>query len=174
MRGHVVKSLVLGSVMALLLAVAPVAAKIPYFSVEVSPADPVDGEAVVIVVRMWDDAKHTRPATWSPGPTLDGLLEVRGPSRRIPVTLVQLDDVTYRAEVTLSAGTWQVVSFPDMNSGAGVPHPRPIITVVAPVADLPSSAPPGIGDAALGIVAVMLLAGGPIRRRMQRRTTVAR
>jgi hypothetical protein len=169
MRGHVVKSLLLGAVAALLLAVGPVAAKIPYFSIEVSPADPVDGDVVVIVVRMWNDAGHTQPATWSPGPTIDGLIEVQGPSGRVPVTLVQLDDVTYRAELTLSAGTWQVVPFPDMNGGAGVPHPRPIITVGLPVADSISSAATGIGPGvALGIVAVALLVAWPLGRRMRR------
>ena len=174
MRGHVVRSLLLGSVAAVLLAVGPVAAKIPYFSIEVSPAAPVDGDAVVIVVRMWDDAGHTQPATWSPGPTIDGLLEVRGPSGRVPVTLVQLDDVTYRAEVTLAAGKWEVVSFPDLNGGAGVPHPRPIITVGLPVADSISSAATRIGPGgALGIVAVALLVGGQLRRRAKRRRTVA-
>ena len=175
MRGHIVRSLLLGTVAALLLAVGPAAAKIPYFSIEVSPADPVDGEAVVIVVRMWDDAQHTQPATWSPGPTIDGLVEVRGPSDRRPVTLVQVDDVTYRAEVTLSAGTWELVAFPDLNGGAGAPHPRPIITVGSPVADVPSSATLGIAaGGALGILAVALLVGGPVRRWVQRRRNVAR
>ena len=167
MRGHVVRSLVLGSVAALLLAVGPVAAKIPYFTIEVSPADPVGGDAVVIVVRMWDDAQHRQPATWSVGPTIDGLLELRGPSGRIPLTLVGLDDVTYRAEVTLTAGTWQLVSFPDMNGGAGIPYPRVTVTVGSPVADSASSAAPGIAaGGALGIVAVALLV-------MRRRRTVA-
>jgi hypothetical protein len=180
MRGHVVKSLLLGSVAALLLAVGPVAAKIPYFSIEVSPADPVDGDVVVIVVRMWDDAQHTQPATWSPGPTVGGLVEVRGSGGRVPVTLVRLDDVTYRAEVTLSAGTWQVVPFPDlvdgMPNGAAGDYPLPItVTVGSLAADSPSSAALGIAaGGALGIVAVALLVGGPLRRRMQRRRTVAR
>ena len=175
MHAHVAKSLLVGSLMALVLAVGPVAAKIPYFSIEVSPADPVDGDAVVIVVRMWDDPAHSLPATWSPGPTIDGLLEVQGPGGRVPVTLVQVDDVTYRAEVTLAAGTWQIVPFPDLNGGAGAPHPRPTITVGVPVADAPSSAAPAIAaGGAMGLVAVALLVGWPLRRRMKRVKTVAR
>jgi hypothetical protein len=175
MRGQIVRSLILGSVAALLLAVGPVTAKIPYFSIEVSPTDPVDGDAVVIVVRMWDDPAHSQPATWSPGPTVDGLLEVQGAGGRVPVTLVQLDKVTYRAEVTLSAGTWQIVPFPDLNGGVGAPHPRPTITVGVPVAGSPSSAAPGIAaGGALGVVAVALLFGWPLRRRMKRGKTVAR
>ena len=174
MRGHIVRSLVLGSVAALLLAVGPVAAKIPYFTIEVSPADPVDGDVVEIVMHMWDDPGHTQPATWSPGPTLDGLIEIRGPSERVPVTLVRLDDVTYRAEVTLSAGTWRVVAFPDGMAGAGYPLPI-TVTVGALVADSTGSAGAGIAaGGALGIVAVAILVGGPLRRRVQRRRTVAR
>ena len=167
MRGHFVRSLVLGSVAALLLAVGPVAAKIPYFTIDVSPADPVDGDVVVIVVRMWDDAEHTQPATWSPGPTLDGLIELRGPSGRVPVTLVQLDDVTYSAEVTLSTGTWRVVAFPGGMAGAGYPQPT-TVTVASLAADSAGSAAPGIAaGGALGIVAVALLL-------VQRRRSVAR
>jgi len=178
MRGHLVRSLVLGSVMALLLTVGPIAAKIPYFSIEVSPADPVDGEVVVIVVRMWDDAQHTQPASWSPGPTVDGLVEVRGTRDRVPVTLVRQGDGAYRAEVTLSAGSWEVVPFPELVDGMaggalGAGYPRPItVTVGSLAAESAGSAGPGIAaGGALGIVAVALLVGGPLRRRVQRRTT---
>jgi hypothetical protein len=167
MRGHIVRSLVLGSVAAVLLAVGPVAAKIPYFTIDVSPADPVDGDVVVITMHMWDDAGHTQPATWSPGLTLDGLIELRGPSGRVQLTLVQLDDVTYSAEVTLSAGTWRVVAFPGGMAGAGYPQPL-TVTVGSLAADSAGSAARGIAaGGALGVAAVALLL-------VQRRRSVAR
>lgn len=113
MRRLVARSVVLGLVAAFLLAVGPAAAKVPYFSVEVSPSDPVEGDAVVVVLRMWDDAAHTRPPTWTDEFEVElGLLEFRGDSGIVPVTFQRFDEGAYRAEVTLGAGTWQVVPFP--------------------------------------------------------------
>ena len=41
----------------------PVAAKIPYFSVDITPTTPIAGEPILIVVRFWTDARpHERRA----------------------------------------------------------------------------------------------------------------
>jgi hypothetical protein len=92
---------------------------------------------------------------------------LRGPSGRVLVTLVQLDNVTYRAEVTLSAGTWRVVAFPGGIAGAGYAQPL-MVKVGSLAADSAGSAAPGIAaGGALGTVAVALLL-------VQRRRSVAR
>lgn len=101
----------LGVAAAILLAVGPVVAKMPYFSVEVSPPAPVEGDVVLVTVLMWEDAGHTKPATWSE-PVISGLLEFRGDAGTVPITIHRLNDATYRAEVTLAAGNWQLVAFP--------------------------------------------------------------
>src|SRR5688500_8129440 len=102
MRGQIVRSLLLGAVAALLLAVGPAAAKIPYFSIEVSPTDPVDGDVVVVVLRMWDDAAHTQAATWGEELGVElRLLEFHGDAGVVPVTFQRFDDASYRGEATL-------------------------------------------------------------------------
>nr|MBA2632364.1 hypothetical protein [Chloroflexota bacterium] len=118
MRHRVIRPVVLGLVAAFLLAVGAAAAKMPYFSVEVSPPDPVDGGVVTIVVRMWDDARHTQPATWGPESPIEGLLEFRGDAGNLPITLVRVDESSYAAEVTLPEGTWRLIPFP--RPGAGI------------------------------------------------------
>jgi hypothetical protein len=49
---------------ALLLVVgSPAGAKLPYFSLEMRPSSPEVGERVVVAMRCYEDAEHTRP--WS-------------------------------------------------------------------------------------------------------------
>src|SRR5687767_4679879 len=115
MQRRVVRSLILGFVATFLLAVGAVAAKMPYFSIEVYP---VDGDVVVIELRMWDDAQHTLPATWWPEDTIEGLIEFQGDAGSLPVTLVRLDDASYAAEVVLPEGTWRLVAFPRPGGGS--------------------------------------------------------
>src|SRR5688572_8239224 len=109
MQRHLVRPVILGLAAAFLVAVGPAAAKIPFFSVEVSPPDPTDGDVVVVTVLMWDDPSHTQPATWWQEPAIEGLLEFHGDAGRVPITLHRLDDATYRAEVTLGSGSWRLV-----------------------------------------------------------------
>ena len=170
MQRRAIRSLILGSLAAFLLAVGPVAGKMPYFSIEMSPSDPRDGDVIVIVVRMWDDVSHTTPATWWPEPTLEGLIEARGRTGQIPITLTRLDDATYRVEVTLSEGTWQLVTFP--RAGGGVAsardgYPGPLTVTVGPAATDTAGVAIAAGGA-LGVATITLLVGGSVRRRMRR------
>jgi hypothetical protein len=113
MQRQFLRPLILGMAAALLLGAGPAAAKVPYFSIEVSPPDPVDGDAVVVVLRMWDDAAHTRPAAWAEELAVErGLFQFHGDGGIVPVTLQRFDQASYRGEVTLAAGTWRVVPFP--------------------------------------------------------------
>ena len=168
MHRHVVRPLILGLAATLLVAVGPTAAKIPFFSVEVSPPDPTDGEVVLVTVRMWDDPSHTQPSTWSE-PIIPDLLEFQGDAGRIPITLHRLDDATYRAEVTLAAGSWRLVAFPMGVARSVVPaegYPTPIRVTVSERWDLSAGAVMAVAGA-LGIVA--LLVGRQVRRGMRHR-----
>lgn len=168
MRGHFVRSLVLGSVAALVLAVGPVAAKIPYFSVEVSPSAPVEGDVVLVTVLMWDDADHTQPATWSE-PAIEGLLEFRGDAGRVPITLHQRDNAAYHAEVTLTAGNWRLVAFPLGVARTAVSdegYPTPVRVTVSERWDLSAGAVMAVA-AALSILGLLL--AGRVSRGMRHR-----
>lgn len=169
MHRRVIKSLVLGSVAALFVAVGSVSGKVPYFSIDVTPAEPRVGDTVIVVVRMWDDARHTVPATWWPEPTVEGLLEARGPAGRVPITLSRVDAATYRAEITLSEGTWRLVPFPRAGGGtvvgaAAEGYPAPMtVTVTSPASAV--STPllaAGIAFVAVAVVAAWRLS--PARR----------
>jgi hypothetical protein len=101
-----------------LVSAGPVAAKMPYFSVEVSPAQPLAGVPFEVVVRTWNDAEHTQPAAWDL--PIDGVLvlrraedaDVRFGSIPVPLRLVTADE--YRATVEIAeAGDWVLVAFPD-------------------------------------------------------------
>jgi hypothetical protein len=167
MRGHIVRSLLLGAVAALLLAVGPAAAKIPYFSVEVSPPDRTDGDVVLVTVLMWDVAGHTQPATWWPEPAIAGLLEFRGDAGRVPVTLHRLNDGTYRAEVTLAAGSWRLVAFPlgvARTAVSGEGYPTPVSVTVSERWDLSAGAVIAVAGA-LSILGLLL--AKPVRRGMR-------
>ena len=153
---------------ALLVAVGPAAAKVPFFSVEVSPPNPADGDVVRVTVLMWDDASHTQPATWSE-PAIDGLLEFRGDVGSVPITLHRLDDARYRAEVTLAAGSWRLVAFPlgvARTSDADEGYPTPVRVMVSERWDLSVSAATAVAGA-LGILG--LLVGRRVRRGMRLR-----
>jgi hypothetical protein len=172
MQPRDVRSLILGSVAAVFVTVGPVAGKMPYFSMEVSPSQPRDGDVVVITVRLWDDASHTTPATWWPESTIENLIEARGTAGRVPISLLRIDDATYRAEVTLSAGTWELIPFPrpggGMVVGAGPGYPGPTTVTVG---DLPADATGSAlaAGGALGIITLALLVRGLIRERLRRR-----
>lgn len=169
---RVVSALLLGALAALVLGVGMAVAKFSYFSVELDPPSPQPDQPVTVIVRLWDDAAHTQPATWWPsGEPLEDLLEFRGDGGRVPVTLTPAGVAEFRAEVVLAEGDWTLVSFP-LGRGAlldALPpgYPAPItVTVASPTADL---ALLGVAAAALSVVAVPTIL---LARRARRRARV--
>jgi hypothetical protein len=153
MRRRLLAALLLGSAAVIVLGAGIAAGKFPYFSVDLEPASPRPWEPVTIIVRLWEDAAHTKPATWYAlkGP-IEDLIEFHGDAGRIPVTLVPAGVAEYRAEVVLSEGDWQLVSFPLGRGALGV-HPEGYpssltVSVASPQADL----------AQMGVVAAAVLA----------------
>jgi hypothetical protein len=113
----------LAAVLVLAAAVGPVTAKMPFFTVEVVPEAPIADEPVLVVVRMWTDENHTVPAAWYLEPTMDSLLVFRSSEGNdsVPVTLHSIEPDRYEAHVTLPAGDWTLVAFPD-RSGWSTPE----------------------------------------------------
>ncbi|MGH2572756.1 MAG: hypothetical protein ACRDGU_04625 [Actinomycetota bacterium] len=112
----------LGITMAMIPAIAAWA-KIPYFSLELSPERPEPGQTTRIVVRFWEEAGHTKPATWLDEnvPVLNDLIRAypAGSYRRFsggfPITLYHDTPATYEGEFTFpEAGSWLLVTFPGM------------------------------------------------------------
>lgn len=93
----------------------PVAAKMPYFTVEVMPTAPVTGEPIRVVVRFWANADHTIAAPFDWELTMDDLLVIRpesaGPQVAVPLQL--REPGRFEATVTLQSGQWAIVAFPD-------------------------------------------------------------
>ena len=94
----------------------------PYFTVETSPAEPRPNEPILVVVRFWADAEHTQTGgseDWSRAfaaavKQLDDLLVVRrAGSPDIPVHLTQVQADRFEGRITLPAGDWTLVAFPD-------------------------------------------------------------
>lgn len=104
----------------------PVAAKIPYFTVDITPTDPVAGEPILIVVRFWVDAGHTNAAPFDWELTMDDLLVVRADGGRpeVPVPLRLREPGRFEATVTLEAGDWVIVAFPDRSGWATAEVPN--------------------------------------------------
>jgi hypothetical protein len=116
----------LGLTAILTLFVAPaVSAKTPYFTVELTPAEPVRGQTLAILVRTWDDHDHTTPAQFEIAEALSGLLVMRatgGTSPDIPVPLELVSTDVFSGNVTVPVdGAWDLVAFPD-RSGWGSPE----------------------------------------------------
>ena len=150
-----------------LAATQSVAAKMPYFTVEVEPAAPIAGEPFVVVVRTWEDLEHSRPAGFGAG-ELSGLLVARaanGDSPNVAIPLLLREPDRYEASLILPAGDWTIVAFPDRSgwSSPTVPvgYPDTIPLVVRE---------PGSGQTALVaaflIVAPVILAIGLGRRHL--------
>ncbi len=154
MQRHLARALVLALAAALLLAIGPAAAKMPYFSVEVLPPNPVEGDVVFVSVAIWDDAGHTQPATWSES-TIPGLLEFRGEAGSVPVTLHRLDHASYGAEVALPTGTWRLVAFPMGVAVSGEGYPTPVTVTVSERPDFSTGAAIGVAGA-LGILGLLV------------------
>jgi hypothetical protein len=142
-----------------LIFVAPVAAKVPYFSVELEPARPVAGEPITVTVRFWDDASHTKPATWSPDGSVDHLLAFVPPDGlagdQVPVPLEPAGSATMRGTVTLpNSGSWTLGVFPLGVEPIPPGYPEPVVEV--DVAAPSSPMPVAVASAS----AVVLLAAG--------------
>ena len=154
------------AVVGLLGAVTPALAKVPYFTMELEDGPPTPGESIGIVVRMYEDAAHTRPADWL-GESVPDVIAVipegGGLGESIPVPLERTEPAVYRGSVVIpSAGTWIVRPFPDasvwgeMGRMEGYPEdlsvqvaePGPPLAVVA-----------GISVLVAGIVALLARLG---------------
>lgn len=104
----------------------PVAAKIPYFTVDIAPTAPVSGEPILIVVRFWVDAGHTNAAPFDWEPTMDNLLVIRSAAgkREMHVPLRLREPGRFEGTVTLEAGDWTLVAFPDRTGWATAQIPE--------------------------------------------------
>jgi hypothetical protein len=114
---------IVAAALSLTLAVG-VLAKMPFFTVTVDPSVPTAGEPFLVVVRTWDDVAHLRPAGFSQVGAMSGLLVARqssGGSPDITIPLVLRAPDRFEATVTLPAGDWTLVAFPD-RSGWGDPN----------------------------------------------------
>jgi hypothetical protein len=137
-----------------------------------------------VVVRLWNDPAHTLPADWAlPGEVLDEMVAFQSEDAEVRVNQWQFEDGSYRGTVTLPAGSWTLVPFPD---GAGAREPIPGFqapiavtvsapvahTVSAPIATTNSNAVPWFAPLAIGIalagVAALAISFGRRRRSFQR------
>jgi hypothetical protein len=171
----------LGVVLALSAAVPALAKGTPYFTVEISPQEPIAGEAFVVVVRTWDNVAHTVPARLDTADHLDGLLVLRSasgdsPDIAIPLQYQALDE--FRATVAMpTAGEWKLIAFPDRTGWASpeVPPGYPdtvAVTVRAANGGVPTI-PALAGLAALsGILGVLVILTRRARRAWQPRLAV--
>lgn len=154
-------------------------AKMPYFTVETSPADPPPNEPILLVARTWANAEHTVPGAseeWSRAfsaavTELNDLLVVRGAgSPDIPVHLTQVDVDRFEGTITLPAGDWTLVAFPVRagwpSSEVPAGYPDKIRLVVREPGGLPSALVLGIPM----VIGVALLLGRRLGWRMTRGT----
>ena len=144
-----------------------VSAKTPYFTVEIEPAVPVAGQPFLVIVRTWQDADHAIPAGLDAVEALSGLLVARlpnGDSPEVAIPLVLREPDRFEASVTLPAGDWTLVAFPNRVGWAS-----PVVPVGYPDA-IPLSvrepAPPLTGFAAalvvlIGVLVVIVLGRRP-------------
>ena len=132
-----------------------VAAKMPYFTIDIAPGEQRPGEPVVITVRTWEDSAHTIPARFS-GPDVSGLLVIRStsqPSADIPVSLHMREPGWFDATVSLPAGDWMVVAFPDRSGWAS-----PALSAGYPDSIALAVREPAVSEMALLISAALTLA----------------
>ena len=143
----------MGLLFAILLFVpSPAMAKLPWSSVEIEPAAPVASEPFTVVVRFWNDAALSRPSAWSPMSEDDhgASVEFDGPAGRVPLALTQIGKGTFRAEVTLAAGTWRLLAIQSFSGATGATDVELAAVTVAPASG--TSAP--IGAALVGVALV--------------------
>jgi hypothetical protein len=124
------------------------AAKVSYFSVEVTPRAPTAGELITVIVRLWNDRAHTIPADWAPPhEALDEMVGFVSDDQVIGVDLTRAEDGTYRGTATLPAGSWTMVPFPD---SAGTSEPVP--GYQAPIALTVTAASPSMLPLVVGAI----------------------
>lgn len=156
-----------------LTAAGLVSAKMPYVTVEIVPEAPIADEPVLIVVRMWADSNHTSPAGWDILPTMDNLLVFRSADRSdsVPVRLRLVEPDRYETRVTLPAGDWTLVVFPD-RSGWATPDVSPGYpdTIAVTVRERG----PDLGALVLPLVAVAMLVVAVYSRSRLRRAALTR
>jgi hypothetical protein len=172
--GHrALSALGLGVVVALSVAVPASAKGTPFFTVEISPQQPVAGEAVVVVVRTWDDVAHTVPARLDTAVHLDGLLVLRSASGDSPDLAIALQyqapDEFRAAVVVPTAGDWKLIAFPDRTGWVSPDVPRGYpdtiaVTVRAANAEVPTIAAAARLAALAGILGALVIAARRARR----------
>ncbi|MEZ0240392.1 MAG: hypothetical protein ACAH65_06305, partial [Chloroflexota bacterium] len=120
--GRVMRAVGLGVLLALGLTGVASAKGTPYFSIEISPLQPSEGEAVVVTVRTWEDVAHTVPARLVAAATLDGLIVLRsaaGDRPDIEISFAYQAPGEFRATfVAPGPAEWQLVAFPDRTGWA--------------------------------------------------------
>jgi hypothetical protein len=143
------------------------AAKVPYFSVELTPQTPSAGEVITVVVRLWNDPAHTIPADWAlPAEVVDDMIAFVSEDQTIGVDL-RAEDGTYRGSATLPAGSWTMVPFPE---GARMSEPVP--GYQAPIPLTVSAASPSLLALVVGATAAAVAAVAVFLGRRRRRSHV--
>ena len=143
----------------------PVSAKMPYITVEIAPAAPHAGERITVVVRTWEDAQHTIPAGFTAVEGMGGLLIIRpaeGGSPDIQLPLEMRAPDRFEGSVTLAAGDWTLITFPNRAGWATAEVPagypdRIAIAVSGPGPGLLEIVALAVGIAAVILAAVLLL-----------------
>jgi hypothetical protein len=143
--------------------VASVAAKMPYFSVEVNPAQPIAGEPVTVTVRFWDDAEQRQPATWAPHEPTDDLLAFvpagGTASNWVFVPLERVATSVMVGTVTLPHdGEWTLTPWPrtpELPAVAGYPAAT-TFHVEAPFNPVPGAAAGMLGMASVAALGLLL------------------
>jgi hypothetical protein len=135
--------------------------KVPWSSVEIVPAAPVAGEPLTVIVRFWDDAAHTTPSTSWPDHG-SGRLEFESAAGRVSLEPTEIAVGTFRAEITLTEGTWRLVAVQEFGGTSG---PSEVELATVAVAGAPGTSAP-IGAAVIGVA---LVSAGILWRR--RRST---
>ena len=139
-------------VVVVLAVASPARAKVPWSSVEFTPAAPVAGEPFTVVVRFWDDAAHTHPSTSWPAHG-NGSLEFEGAAGRVPLAVTKIGEGTFHAEVNLPAGTWRLVA---VQQFAEVSGPTDVELATVAVAEAPSASAPISAALIVGALLVMV------------------
>jgi len=152
-----------------------VSAKMPYFSVETSPTEPIAGEPIRIVVRFWADAGHTSAAPFEWEPTMDDLLVIRAESGapEVGVFLQLRQPGRFEATVTLEAGDWTIVAFPDRTGWATPEVPEGYPDAI-PIAVREPALDPWRVAGPLVVVAMVIVAGAFALLLWARRTPAGR
>jgi hypothetical protein len=152
---------------------ASVSAKTPYFTVEVEPAIPVSGQPFLVIVRTWQDADHAIPAGlgFDAVEALSGLLVARPPNGDSPdvaIPLVLRGPDRFEASVTLPAGDWTLVAFPNRAGWASPVVPVGYPDTIPLSVSEPAPALTGFAAALVVLVGVLVVIALVRRPRLTR------